>query len=322
MRIFYFAPDNNKPSWGLGVIYHHVEILNRSGYNSLIVHNETNFKVKWLDINVPTLSIDFLEVFHDDILVIPEVMAFSYDFRKYNCKKILFVQATALLFHDNKYSLSHKQMGFQKAIVIMPHMLEIVPRFTGLAVNIIPPFIADYFFKKHSKLHERDNIILIFPKFHLVEYNTIKNILWSTGLVFPNTFENRLFKSRWRLIELQGLSHIETAEWMCRASFIVTLNSCEAFNTSVPEAMAAGCVNLCYEAFGPVDYLENNSNAFVFNNNDFVSLLDKLLALISQFDEYNTELITIRNNARLTAEKYSKKFLETPLDEFYQVISN
>lgn len=68
---------------------------------------------------------------------------------------------------------------------------------------------------------------------------------------------------------------------MKKAAFFIATNTFESFNASVVEAMAAGCINVCYEGFGPRDYLENNSNAFVFNNNEAYELCRHLFFLLS-----------------------------------------
>jgi len=50
--IYYLVTDNSKPSWGVGIIYHHVSILVKYGYSAIVLHNSPGFKIGWLDLNL------------------------------------------------------------------------------------------------------------------------------------------------------------------------------------------------------------------------------------------------------------------------------
>jgi poly(glycerol-phosphate) alpha-glucosyltransferase len=110
--------------------------------------------------------------------------------------------------------------------------------------------------------------------------------------------------SGWRLVELDGsLSHALVAELMAEASFLVNLNSHEAFNTTVPEAMAAGCIPICYDAFGGRDFLVDGENAFVFPNHHVYPLVEKTLALTADGAD-DASLRAMRVRARDSAARY------------------
>lgn len=300
------------------MIYYHVSTLVNNGYNAAVVHNEIGFRLTWLDLKVPVLYFSELDFFENDILVVPEVMATTYDYKVLACEKILFVQGLSYLFFNFKPNQHHSSLGFNKAIIIMPHMFNVVKKYTGLQVYLIPPFIAEYFFKNPEKIHQRTKTILIFPKINAPEYSLIKHLLLSSEFIYPNTFVNRNLTNRWRLIELQGYSHQQTADLMKESSFLITSNQFEAFNTSVPEAMAAGCINFCYNAFGPSDFLDNNKNAYVFENNHAVALVEKLLLTVKNYEVVSSELLQIRNSARNTAETYTLKQMSFSILEFYK----
>ena len=52
-KIYYHVPDWDQPSWGIATLYHHVEILNRHGFDATILHRNPGFKCSWLDLDVP-----------------------------------------------------------------------------------------------------------------------------------------------------------------------------------------------------------------------------------------------------------------------------
>ncbi len=122
----------------------------------------------------------------------------------------------------------------------------------------------------------------------------------------------------WELVELSGYSHHETAALLQESTFFVSLNTREAFNTSVPEAMAAGCIPICYEAFGGQDYLRNGENAFVFSNNTIYPLIEKLLDLIDHYDSALDKLAKMRESAFETASHYTRDNTREALLAFFE----
>jgi glycosyltransferase involved in cell wall biosynthesis len=126
------------------------------------------------------------------------------------------------------------------------------------------------------------------------------------------------FKKTGLIIELENRSHEEVAKLMKESAFFVSVNTHEAFNSTVPEAMAAGCIVVCYEAYGPKDFLINNQNAFVFPNNYVYPLISKLYELIDNHLNIQNKLAEIRSNAYKTACKYTMRNTEHALIDFFQ----
>ncbi len=317
MKIYYLVTDNPKPSWGVGIIYHHVSLLVEHGYDAAVVHNVPGFNLNWLDLDVPVLYFNQVQFNSDDCLVVPEVMGASYNYKKISCKKILFVQNLSYLFFGFTYERTYLSQGFSRSIVIMPHMKKVVQQYTGLPVDLIPPFVSDYFFKEQRSLSNRKKTLLIYPKSELQEYSLVIHILLSSGYIYADNFINRNLTNCWRLLEMKGHSHVETSELMKGATFLITTNTFEAFNTSVPEAMASGCINVCYEAVGPADYLVDGENAFVFQNNQAIALAEKVVELIENYDHCEENLARMRLNAYKTASEYSKENMQTQLLDYF-----
>lgn len=315
-RIFYVLSDNQKPSWGVGIIYHHVSLLKQAGYDAYVLYTNMNNKIEWLDINAPIQFIESCNPDHTDILVMPEFMASLSFVKDLCCRKILFVQGLSLLFFGSKNNFSHYSFGFEHAMIIMPHMKSAVEKYTGLPTKLIPPFIADYFFKPINTIHKREKIILMFPKQQQFEYSLIRQIISKT-VSKSDKILSRLINDNWRIVEIMDYSHHEVAELMSRAAFLITTNTFEAFNTAVPEAMASGCINVCYEAVGPADYLVDGENAFVFQNNEAIALAEKVVDLIENYDQFEEDLTRMRLKAYNTASEYSKENMQTQLLDYF-----
>lgn len=319
MKIFYLVPDNNTPSWGVGIIYHHVLALNEGGFEAFLVHEKKGFKPDWLSVNVPTLywNVGF-SIQPDDILVVPEVMVNVKELKKLKCRKMLFVQASSFLFEMLPEDETHLSLGFESALGIMPHMLTIIEQFTGLKVYMVPPFVAEYFYKDEAQLHEREKTILIFPKFHQQDFGIVRRLVHDKIETVNPSGITSVFKSKWKLIVMKGKTHKQVAELMKEASFFIATNTFESFNASVVEAMAAGCISICYEGFGPRDYIRNGENAFVFLNNEAYQLVNKVYELIDSYEQQQFKLRTMRENGYKLAKSYNYQATKDQLIDLFK----
>jgi glycosyltransferase involved in cell wall biosynthesis len=89
---------------------------------------------------------------------------------------------------------------------------------------------------------------------------------------------------------------------MVESHFLVNVNSLEAFNTTVPEAMAAGCVPFCYPALG--GRTRDGENALVFHDHDVYALW-RPCELLDDLPGAAPLLERLRSGGRRTAASYS-----------------
>jgi hypothetical protein len=311
--IYYHAPDYPAPSWGIGLIYKHVELLRKNGYDAAVVHRRFPFQLDWLETDAPVVYLDAgFSPKRRDILVVPETEARHQSLRRLHCRKLVFVQGSFLILNRLAEAVTYPQLGYEQAIVIMPHTRVIVERHFDVPASIVPPFIAPYFFTNESALNTTRRLrrILTFPKPAAEDYDILNKMLRRYLASKPD----------WQLIEIKGLSHREAAAFMQQSAFLVNVNTREAFNTTVPEAMAAGCIPVCYEAYGGQDFLRDGENAFVFPNNYIYPLLDRVYELIETYDSSQDGLAQIRTNAYATARQYTIERTEAALLAFYESI--
>lgn len=317
-KIFYLVSDYDTPSWGLGIIYHHVLALNDAGFNAFVIHEKKGYKVSWLDVKVPVVYWnESPSILSEDILIVAEVNVNRKWLKKLKCRKILFVQASSFLFEMLPENETHLSLGFESAIGIMPHMMPVIEQFTGLKADMIPPFIAPYFYKEENKLHNREKIILMYPKFHQQDFGIVKRVLDDKLKEINPSGITSIFKSKWKIIVLKGKTHMEVAQLMKEATFFITTNTFESFNASCVEAMSAGCIAICYEAFGPRDYMINNKNAFVFPNNEVFRLSNHVFDLIENFDQKQIQLKNIREEGQKLAATYNYEATKDKLVELF-----
>ena len=323
-RILYRTPDYSEPSWGVGLIYGHVRLLQTAGLDAWVLHERPGFVAPWLPeaAQVPRLGRldpDFCYR-PSDILVIPEIDANDLPELEFPGTPVLFVQGTLPLISAAPTRASLHETGCQTALVTMPHLAFLAERFYDLDTYTVPPFVAQSFFDWDNHVDTpRERLVLLHVKEQIDQ------------LGFPDRrlieqFWQEHAPPGWRLERFSGLDHDAVAKLMQRAALQVNLNLVEGFNATVAEAMAAGCINLTYHAIGGRDYLVGNSdeqNAFVFDNGDVVSLADRLFTTLAAYDKAETQqkLKRIRRNGYQTAEQYREKQTARALLRFYEALN-
>lgn len=305
-RIFYRVPDYAEPSWGVGLLYHHVRVLREAGFDARVLHRQAPFRLDWLDLDV---AVDYLDRAPagrgDDVVVVPEVLAAEAAGTLWPCRRGVFVQGSFLILaghgagHDRAFR--YPDLGYEFALAVLPHVAEVVERHFGLPARVVPPAIAPYFLRSEEEIRSR-------PRRRLVLL-AVKKEYRQAGFpdydIFTRLFRRHVEEERplWRLEELAGLGHREVAARMAEAALLVNLNSHEAFNSTVPEAMAAGCVPICYEAVGGRDFLAPGS-AFVFPNHHVYALAEETFRAMAACDQGLPEIEAMRLRARAAVRRF------------------
>jgi glycosyltransferase involved in cell wall biosynthesis len=323
MNIYYYLPENDRPSWGAGMIYYHTWLLQKNNFDAHVLYEKKPYRLKWLKLDVSFKYLDdaSLKIQKEDILVIPEVCISHPALLKLTCKKIVFIQNAFYIYQGLGNFKNYEEAGIGQVFYYMPHLKKILSMITMLPIYETAPFIAPYYFADKIN-HTRKRRIILYPKFGNKEYDILKRILEDKlGLRKKGTIE-KFFASKndWEIIELKDKTHHEVAKEMSDAAFFISLNTTEAFNSAVPEAMASGCINVCYEGVGPADFLEDKINAFVFSNNHVYPMAEKIINLVEQYDTMQDELEAIRINAKMTADQYRIEKLENQLVIFFKGI--
>lgn len=327
-RIFYFCPDSNIPSWGVGTIYGHVRLLREMGFDASVLHSKAPFKLNWLLSENPICyaTDNNFYLYAEDVLVVPEYVAFHLKIRRIQCRKIVLAQNAFFILGNKQTKMEYqkygngaippldvnlKEAGYEKAMAVMPHLKAVLETHYKISASIVPYFLPAYFFLENQENAKRfrKKRILIYPKTENWDYDILKTLLLQ-HLSDPRW-------KGWEVLELKNKSHRETAELMSESAFFVNVNCYEAFNTSVPEAMASGAICLCYEAFGGRDFLKDGHNAFVFSNNDIYPLLEKLFVLVEKYEEVKPQLEEIRANALEDVLRYKEENTKEALNNFY-----
>jgi len=311
--VFYYTPDHDVPSWGIGMLHNHVRLLRDNGIRAFVLHDRHPFRISWYQAPVPRIYLDS-EKFDPnpaDILVIPEVVASRKRLRRFRCRRVVFVQGSSLITLGLGLRHSYKSLGFESAIAVMPHVKAILDRYFSIDTACVPPCIAPYFYAGSRGFEKgpRKRRIVLFRKRGSDDYNTLARVL-----------KDRLEPRGWELIEIRDRSHREVARIFRGAAFHVNVNSLESLNATVAEAMAAGCIPICYDAYGGLDYLADGVNAYVLPNRHIFPLIDRVLDLTSRYDSIQDELTRVRRNGFKTASSYTEAVTEKALLDYYRTL--
>lgn len=318
--IYYFIPKYSEASWGIGMLYQHVDMLQRNGIEATVLHEKKGRRLRWMKSELALTSKDLgsFEPQPNDVLVVPELWADNETLRRVNCRRVVFVQGSFLMLHQLRSAIDYQTLGFEHAIVTQPHIQSIVEKHFDVQASVIPAFVAPQFFLDRQAIlnQTRTRQVLTYPKagyqaLGLPDYDIVIRFLKRK---LANHSQSR---NEWSLVELKNKTHQEVAELMQASAFFVNVNSLEGFNVTVPEAMASGCISICYDAIGGRDYLRDKYNAYVFNNHEAYALLDRLFDLINRYEHMQQELEQMRLNAYGTACEYTMAHTEKYLLAFF-----
>ena len=308
--IYYLIADYAPQSWGNGMIYEHVRILRDAGYDACALHHHAPFRPQWLEIDVPIRYLDErgFAPKRDDIVVVPEVLAESEVVQRFPWRRFVFVQGSFLIFRGLQKHAEYSELGYEEAIAILPHVARVVERHFGIGAEVVPPFVAEHFFEPAEAPREKRVLLAMKEGYRALGI--------SDQEVAQRLLEKEIGRRPgWSLTILEGFSHREVGALMRSSMFLVNVFSHEAFNTTVPEAMASGCIPICYDARGGSDFLKNGENAIVFPNQHVYEVVERVCELMDRGDA--TLFERVRRGGRETAASFNPKRTADALTAFF-----
>ncbi len=312
--IFYLVADHPAPSWGTGMLYEHVRLLREQGHEACVLHHRSPYRPGWRELEVPVRYLDEpgFAPSASDVVVVPEVLAASEAVQRYPWRRTVFVQGSFLIVRGMGGGVDYAALGYEAAMAVLPHAARIIERHFGLSAEVVPPFVAPYFFPEAPSPRQRRVLLAVKEGYRLagVPDEEIAGALLAKEIAA---------RPDWSLVPLTGFAHREVAELMQTSMFLVNVHSHEGFNTTVPEAMAAGCIPVCYEAGGGRDFLRDGENAVVFGNQEVYALVERVCELMDRGDEHAQLLARLRAGGEKTAASFRPELTARSLARFFSV---
>lgn len=310
--IYYLIADHPAPSWGTGMLYEHVRLLRERGYDARVLHHHAPYRPGWRELEVPVQYLDQpgFAASASDVVVVPEVLAASAAVQQHPWRRVVFVQGSFLIVGGLGGFSDYPALGYEAAMAVLPHVAHVVERHFGLKADVVPPFIAPHFFEP-ATLPRSPRILFVVKEGYRLAGVPDQEI---AGTLLAKEVAKR---PGWSLVPLEGFSHREVAELMRTSMFLVNVNSHEAFNTTVPEAMATGCIPVCYEAGGGREFLRDGENAVVFANQDVYALVERVCELMDRPAENEPFLARLRAGGERTAASFRPENTARELARFF-----
>jgi glycosyltransferase involved in cell wall biosynthesis len=330
MTVFYRCPDKDYPVGGIRVIYRHVDILNRSGFDAAVLHHYHPFRCTWFEndtrvaheVRYPDLSLPVraakravgrpastdpvpaLELGAGDMLVLPEVMP-AVPESEADVPKVIFDQNAYLTLAPYVLDADPAQLVYTRpevrgAIVVSEdnrRYLETL--FPGLRVQrvhygIDPELFAFTQGKKRQ-----------------IAYMPRKNPLDVQQVVLRLRLAGRL--EGWELAEISGRSERETAAILRESAVFLSFGHPEGFGLPAAEAMAAGCVVVGYHGYGGREFL-TEEYGFPVAVGDVMAFADTVARVLEEL-EHEPEALArrVESASRFIREHYSPEREERDL---------
>ncbi len=298
--IHVLCPDHNKVSGGVRMLYRHVDVLNRAGFNATILHQIPGFRCAWFGNSTRVTYLPEVRLSRDDMLVVPEIFGpnmlalgavpnIGRDVRK-----VIFNQGCYLTFlgettesvlrPDFTTAYSKCKRGEYVAAMVVSedsrHYLTYA--FPGLPVYRIHNAInADVFRLGEAKKPQ----ICFMPRRHPEDAVQVLGMLNARGVL-------RDFS----VVAIDKMSEVEVSNVMRESMIFLSFGYPEGFSLPPAEAMACGCVVVGYHGMGGAEYFKPDFS-FPIAINDIVGYAQTVEALLVQWKRDPTPLVEMGQRA-------------------------
>ncbi len=307
-RILFVNYDSLEPSGGVKVIYSHVSHLMKNGYPAFVLHNQRDFKLPWLESDVPILYAENnIQISPNDIIVIPEDYKEALNvFRNIHVRKFVFCQNHYYIFKGLQNGDCWQDYGVSKVFCCSDIISKFIRTVFGYSkVPIIHNAIhLDRFKPRDKKLQ-----IAYMPRKIPRELDFIRNLF------------KRLYKQYdyipWICIDKVNESKV--AEIMSESAIFLSTSIFEGFGLPPLEAMASGCVVVGFHGDGGMEYASDD-NGFWCNWNNITECAKTLGQVISLVDRGDEIVHKIKHQALKKAGEYTYDRQENDLLNFWREV--
>lgn len=307
-RILYIATDSERPSGGMRVLFRHVEILCRAGFNAAIVRPRPGVAVNWFSSSAPVLyASKELGLSADDWVVIPEdypgaIVALS----RLQCRRAVFCQNHYYIFNGIAPRRSWSDFGISEVLVSSQTIRDFVARVFGIAPTHIPLSLDHSIFCSADV--QRKLQVALMPRKGAYHIPFIKGILHHLA---PD-----LDDFAW--VEIDGKNEHEVADILQQSAFFLSTSNREGFGLPPIEAMACGALVVGFKGGGGQEYA-TATNGFWVADEDAVAMSDCLRDLMRSYRQApdDPRWQSVREVGIATASRYSAEREESALIAFW-----
>lgn len=315
-KIYFYVPNLNQPSGGMGVLMKQAKILNDNDFDVTFLYErkdgQDDFNPKWMDFSIDGIKkvkikdITKLNIFKNDILVLPEGYGEYVKLTKYlKCRRVVLAQSWVYVISSMKNRFHWSDYGLYDVISVSDGITNYLNQImSGLNIKQYKQSINHNIFKPN----ENKELAICFSANRGKENyeNTISVI---------NTFKEQHQDKDIKIYELKGYSREEFAEIVSKSTFCLYTDEIAGFGTLPLEAMACNTHVIGFKNIGNSEYV-NDDNGFWVENSDYNALYNKLDEVFNLYLENKLDF-KLNENEIITSNKYNFEDEEEQILEIY-----
>jgi hypothetical protein len=243
-RIFYLSPDDTRPVGGIKILYRHVDILNRHGFEAAIVHRKKGFRCTWFENETRVLYYNKIEPDSGDVVVVPEIYGPRATDHFPEAGKVIFNQNAHLTFWDYDVHAQNPVTAYHdpavRCVMVVSedsrrYLERVFPRVPVRRVHVSTTVDAFPF----RPLSAKQKVITYMPRKNPEDARQVISILTFLGLL-----------DGWDVKPIAGLPYQEVAELIGRSSLFLSFGHPEGCPMPPIEAMLSGAIVVGYHGNG------------------------------------------------------------------------
>jgi glycosyltransferase involved in cell wall biosynthesis len=304
MKVYYYCPNLNHPSGGMGVLFKQAKILADNGYDvTLIYEGQGELNPTWMDFDIsyiPKVKINgvgSLRIDSKDLLVIPEGFGNIIDSTKnMKFKRVVLAQSWIYILNSMPQPKSWKESGITEVITPSPNLKnyldEIMP---GLNVQTYNYSVNTTYFNKNIQKQPR----ICFSARGQESEMKVMTIINMFKVLSPK-FKHIPF------LHLRGYDKPTFAKLLSESTFTLYTDEIACVATLPLESMAANTHVIGWD-MGVKDYAVDNENMFMVTNGDCLGLAKKLKEVVEKYFNDELEEQNLFSNYEKTLSLYTEE---------------
>lgn len=296
-RIYFMVQDTKgNAKAGVRMIYQMALALRKNGFNSLIIHEKTDYTgvSSWLGeeyMEIPHQSIETqeLKISPEDFIVIPEIYGHVMEqISKLPCGKIVLCQAYDHMLETLQPGVSWSQYGFLKCITTNETQKEYLSKImSSVTYDIINPVISDEFTPK------------TLPSKPIVSIHTREQ---RDTMKIIKTFYLRYPQYRWITFrDMRRLNQKEFSEYLKDSFVSVWVDDTSGFGTFPIESMISRTPVIGKVPNMKPEWMNDNNGIWTYELNNIHDIIAEFIQNWLE-DNINEDLYT---HGEETGKKYS-----------------
>lgn len=341
-KIYFICPNNKFASGGVKQIYRQVELLNKNGFNAVVLHKKA-IKESWFSHQIPVeispyifkklkylysnkkvdffknATLEFLKkksakIEKNSILVFPEIYGPKiYEIEK-GTRKVIFNQNCYYTFeHYSLFQNTSENPYLHQDTIATICCSEDAENYLGFTFPHarILRMALGIDSKIFSFSENKKKLIAFMPRKLSDDVTQVINIL-----------RQRNFLSDWEFASIEDKTEKEVAEIMKQSAIYLSFNYREGFGLPPVEAMATGCYVIGYCGQAGKEYMKKEFSSPVEDGN-IISFVEKIEEAIEMYvNDPNDLLLKGKLASNFVLENYNLNNEEKDITRIWSEILN